>query len=83
MTALTRESLHQGTRKHYSSKSLRKGTVDIMSEHPHAKVFSVCTQNGYTTGTTPDFYLDKKNPLRGLPMANSLFERKNLRTRVI
>ena len=60
MTTVIRESLPRGTQKHYLSKSLRKGTVDIMSEHPHALVFSVCARSGHTTGTTLDSYLDKK-----------------------
>ena len=83
MTTVIRESLPEGTQKHFSSKSVRKGTVNIMSEHPSATVFSVCARSGHTTGTTLDSYLDKKNPLRGLPAANSLFEREDLRTRVV
>ena len=83
MTAVIRESLPQGTQKHYSSKYLSKGTMNIMSKHPHATVFSVCAQSGHNTGTTLDLYLDKKNLLRGLPAANSLFEREDLRTQVV
>ena len=60
MTAVIRESLPEGTQKHTSSKSIRKGTVNIMSEHPHMTVFSVRAQSGHTTGTTLDSYLDKK-----------------------
>ena len=83
MTTVIRESLPEGTQKHFASKSVKKGTVNIMSEHPKATVFSVCARSGHTTRTTLDSYLDKKNLLRGLPAANSLFERKDLRTRVV
>ena len=60
MTTVIKESLPEGTHKHFSSKSVGKGTVNIMSEHPSATVFSVCARSGQTTGTTLDSYLDKK-----------------------
>ena len=37
-TTVIRESLPQGTQKHYLSKSCRKGTMNIMSEPPNATI---------------------------------------------
>ena len=68
VTAVLRSCLPIITKKHYSSKSLRKGTINIMAGHTDATVFSVCAHSGHTTGTTLESYLDKHNVLRGLSL---------------
>ena len=65
MTTVIRESLPEGTQKHFASKSVKKGTVNIMSEHPNATVFSVCARSGHTTRTTLDLYYEKEQSVEG------------------
>lgn len=67
----------------YSAKSLRQAAITQLSIHPSINIFTANARIGHSTGTNNASYLDKKNPVRGLPAAHAVHGQKDSFTEVI
>jgi len=74
------EGIEEFTRM-YTAKSLRIGAVNELALHAMITLFNACARSGHDTNTSLDSYLDRSNPIYGLPAAYALHGYKHIRAK--
>jgi len=87
ITKTIKENLPQGDcsewLKFWSSRSIRRGPINKLAMHSDANIFMVSSRSGHKIQQGFFPYLDRKNPVRGLPAALALHDHKHVKGEVI